>query len=84
MNVSIHHPTSKVNFSEVTVGPVIIWFSYWTPIAFHDSLQGYVVRENDWGPTTGKHLNFVDPDKGRRISGAEFESELDSVLGRLH
>ena len=75
MKVRIDHPTSKVNFTEVTIGTLTI--------AFHDD-DGFAIRENDWDPTTGKHLNDVHPDKGRRIPGTEFESRLDSVLGRVH
>ena len=83
MKVRIDLPTNKVNFTEVMVGSLTIWFSYQTPIAFHDD-DGFAIRENDWDPTTGKHLNDVHPDKGRRIPGTEFESRLDSVLGRVH
>ena len=83
MRVSISHPTSKVNFSEVTVGPVTIWFSYRTPIAFLDSLQGYVIRENDWGPTTGRHLNWINDDKSVRVPTAYFEDRLSGVLAAL-
>ena len=39
------------------------WFSYKTLVAFlplNDSRIGKTVRQNDWGPTTGKHLNWID------------------------
>ena len=50
------------------------WFSYKTLVAFEPSLGGArVVRHNDWGPTTGKHLNWIDGgDKASRISGDAF------------
>ena len=59
------------------VGPIRVWQSYKTPIAFHVDGHERVVRVNSWGPTTGKHLNAIDGGepvaKKARVSGAEFE-----------
>jgi hypothetical protein len=64
----------RPNFARVDVGPVAMWFSYRTMIAFHVDGHSRVVRENDWGPTTGKHLKSIDGgDKKSRVSGEEFE-----------
>ena len=68
------------NFATVSFPNFNIWVSYRTPIAFWTRGTGFVCRENDWGPTTGKHLNAVEPDKGKRIGGAEFEAQLAEVL----
>ena len=60
----------RVDFPGATV-----WFSYQTPIAFQVSGRLPVVRRNDWGPTTGKHLNAIDGGggaKASRVSGEEF------------
>lgn len=58
-----------------------IYFSYRTPVAFQ-SRERLVVRENDWGPTTGKHLNAIDAgNKKARIAGAEFEKLLAAEFG---
>lgn len=46
--------------TEVQIGDVTIWFSYATPVAFSTPQIGLVVRENVWGPTTGRHLNAID------------------------
>lgn len=67
------------NFTRVDVGDLTVWFSYESPIAYRDR-HGLVIRENSWGPTTGKHLNAVHPDKGRRIPSAEFESKINALL----
>jgi hypothetical protein len=58
------------------VGPLSVYFSYKTPVAFSHPRTGLVVRENDWGPTTGKHLNWINNIKEDRISGGEFEKQL--------
>ena len=61
---------------EFTIGGLSVYFSYKTPIAFFRPRIGLVIRENDWGSTTGKHLNWIDDDKTKRISGIEFEAKL--------
>lgn len=64
----------------VDIGRVRLYFSYQTVIAFHDDVSGLVIRENDWSTTTGKHLNAINPDKKKRISGEQFEKELSALL----
>lgn len=71
------HPNA--NAMRLEFGRVTVWFSYSTPVAFHTPESGLVVRENAWGPTTGKHLNMIEaqaPDGARRprVSGDEFRS----------
>lgn len=61
------------------------YFSYRTCVAFRAGGR-LIVRENVWGPTTGKHLNWIDGGdrdaKLDRISGERFEAmlaELDAI-----
>ena len=57
-----------------------VWFSYKTPVAFLANGKK-VVSENQWGPTTGKHLNAIDNgDKKARLSRADFETKLAAAL----
>lgn len=59
---------------------ITIWFSYKTPVAFAKDGRRYV-RKNTWGPTTGKHLNWIDAgDKDSRIDGQEFERLLAEAV----
>jgi hypothetical protein len=70
------------------MGTVRVWFSYSTPIAFTSQDHNRVVRENDWGPTTGKHLNWIDGGdkdaKKRRVDSDTFErlwkERIDPIL----
>lgn len=81
MNVSINHPTNRPNFTNVTIGDVELWFSYRTLIAFRTPTScGTIVRENDWGPTTGRHLNYLC-DKSERVSNGEFAQLVGQHLG---
>ena len=64
----------------VSFGSLTVYFSYKTPVAF-ETPGRRVVRENDWGPTTGKHLNWIDyGDKKARVPGAEFAQALAAEL----
>ncbi len=71
-----------VNCMFVQVGPLEVWYSYRTPIAFR-AHGNIVIRENEWGPTTGKHLNWIDEDKSIRVSGTEFQAEWDKQVEPL-
>lgn len=62
----------------------LVYYSYRTPVAF--KTHGHVVvRENDWGPTTGKHLNAIDGGsreaRKKRVPREAFELML-SHLGQ--
>ena len=61
-----------VNTLTFTVKGIDLYFSYKTLVAFRGP-EGLVVHENDWGPITGKHLNWIDDgDKKSRVSDKEF------------
>lgn len=66
----------------VTIGWLKLYFSYSTVIAYSESKDGLVIRENDWSTTTGRHLNCIDPDHKIRIPSAEFEAKLEKCLKR--
>jgi hypothetical protein len=80
------------NFSVVQLGPLRIWFSYRTMVAF--AIYGERrICENVWSRTTGKHLKWIDGGdrqaKQARLSRSEFLEEwakigdcLDAVLDR--
>ena len=68
------------NYAVVSFQNLTLWTSYNTVIGFMTPKTGRVARANDWGPTTGKHLNAVESDKGKRINGADFEAQLADVL----
>ena len=68
-----------VNALKFWVGNYVVYFSYRTPVAFSGPSTDYnlVVSVNEWGPTTGKHLNWIDGgDKKSRIDRKEFERLL--------
>ena len=71
------------NFASVHFDKLTIHISYKTVIGFENS-SGRIVRENAWGPTTGKHMNAIDGGsalaKAARIPGPEFEKRLAAVL----
>lgn len=92
LSVSLSRPPigrtgrAVANFTEVRIGSLTLWFSYETVIAFHTPATGYQVRENNWGPTTGKHINYVLEQAGQSKSAClpaeTFTGALDKVLPR--
>lgn len=81
-NARVKHPLNTTNFTIVYLGEFQIGFSYETPIAFYDYDESeWVLRENDWGPTTGKHLNyFFHKEDRKRLNSDEFEARLSKYL----
>ena len=67
---------------QLTLPGITIWFSYETPIAFRSNEHGRVVRQNLWGPTTGKHMKVIDGGaKSDRVNSETFETLLQEALG---
>jgi len=76
-----------VHALRVDIGPLTVWFSYKTPVAFRVDGHDKVVRQNDWRQTTGKHINAIQgvaglardqqhrvrEAKNKRVTSEEFE-----------
>jgi hypothetical protein len=66
---------------KIWLGSLMLYFSYKTVIAFEDGHNDCQVSENLWGPTTGKHLNWIDGgDKKSRLKRDKFEELLNDSL----
>lgn len=71
----------KPNFHQVIVGSMTLYFSYETIIGFMPDATGKTTaRENEWGPTTGKHLNEIQPDKSARLTHDAFLDALRETM----
>ena len=78
---SIEHPTGRDNFTIVTIGETDYVFSYRTIIGFRTwGSGGWILRENVWSSTTGRHLNYLSEDKRSRLSADEFARTLSAYL----
>lgn len=64
---------------KVDLGTLRLYYSYSTIVAFSTG-QGIVCSENVWGKTTGKHLNWIMRDHGRRVDKAEFDRLLEQAI----
>jgi len=70
-----------VNSLKFVLPHITVWFSYKTPVAFYTPKTGRVVRENEWGPTTGRHLNWIDGgDRESRVDGDTFEKLYQDAM----
>lgn len=68
----------------VTIANKDYFFSYNTLIAFrgYNSKNVYynVCIENYWSNTTGKHLNWIQPNKSKRVKREKFNELLEEFL----
>lgn len=51
------------------------WYSYETLVAFRINGEFHIIK-NYWGPTTGKHLNWIDSNKKIREDEDTFNANL--------
>ena len=63
----------------VSIGTLTLYFSYETVVAFK-TCGRLICCKNVWTTTTGKHLNWIEPDKKQRVSYKGFEAALIKVL----
>lgn len=79
--------TTAANALVFYMDEATVWFSYKTPVAFKPLGGSLTVRRNEWGPTTGKHLNAIDGGsreaRKARVGGDEFEALLRGVGGAV-
>lgn len=83
MAISIKYPDRDTKQIDVTIGNLTIHFSYQTVIAFSHPSTGFVISENVWSTTTGRHLNDIDPDKSKRIPYGDFADILEDLMKSL-
>lgn len=81
MNIQIEHLAP--NCVRVCVGDsLVLAFSYETCVGFWIPEDGWVLSENVWGPTTGRHLNRFGPPH-LRIDHSEFKERLEALDSRI-
>ena len=85
VNIVNYKPTRSGTSGAIYVesGPLTIWFSYRTPIAFQVGGEPRVISQNYWANGTAAHLNLIDRDKSKRVSGDEFQTRLAEVLEKI-
>jgi hypothetical protein len=82
--LEVSHPTDRPNFTYVRLAGCCFWISYQTVIAFDGpGTGGLRIIRNYWGPTTGKHLNYVDEDKDLRLDSDTFHALLANLEARI-
>lgn len=76
--------TMNDNLTRIEFGPITLWISYETIIAFRVLGSEKRVSENVWTATTNRHMNEIDGKaKADRIPYADFTAELEKVLTDL-
>jgi len=84
MKVQLIYPCRNTKQIDVRIGELTLHFSYRTVVAFNSPFSGFVVSENRWSTTTGRHLNEIDGGsteaKAERLPIGEFEQKLEDTL----
>lgn len=79
---TVEHPTGRPNFTIVRTNRARYAYSYETLIGFAgygEILGKWKLRQNEWGPTTGKHLNLLkDPGHYQTLNGHDFLHALEA------
>lgn len=57
------------------------WYSYETLVAYRVNGE-FHIRENVWGNTTGKHLNWINSDKRIREDQKTFNANLERLTAK--
>lgn len=75
------------NFHSVLWDGLELWFSYETCVGIRVGHGLPVVCQNQWGPTTGKHLNRIDGGtphaKKMRQPYIAFDAHVSAVLAQF-
>ena len=70
-----------VNSMEFTDGNGnTFYFSYKTLVAFYSKGELICIK-NYWGCTTGKHLNWIQPDHSKRVDQETFDRIYQETFG---
>lgn len=80
---SCYYRDGDANALRFDVGPITVWYSYKTLVAFRVPGHPTVVSENRWTTTTGKHLNAIDKDKNNRVDEATFDRLVRELIEPL-
>lgn len=68
-----------VNTLRVGLPGITLYYSYTTVVAF-STQEKFVVCDNVWSVTTGKHLNWINPCHEDRVSYEIFTEQLENAL----
>ena len=69
---------------QISFDKLDLYYSYDTIIAFRTIETGLVICKNEWWTTTGKHLNWINPDKKIRIDREKFIEQLSKTLVKFN
>jgi len=79
MKIGFYNENTAKNAPYVEVNGVTFYLSYETVVAVSYGL-GLKVIKNQWGPTTGKHLNWISTDHSIRLDPADFVKEEEKAM----
>lgn len=80
MRITTYNENTAKNAPLIIVNGVEFYFSYSTLVAVNYE-KGLFVHKNDWGNTTGKHLNWIDGGKkNERLTDEQLKEHIQSAM----
>lgn len=78
--ISFYNENSAKNAILLTINGVRFYFSYRTLVAVKYSGES-ATHVNDWGTTTGKHLNWIDGGSPKtRVTGEVWDNHVAQAM----
>jgi hypothetical protein len=69
--------------AKVELGPLAVWFSYQTPVAFYTDADGLVVTAERHSNTTTRHMSHIGVPREARIDPVEFDARLRHIVALI-
>lgn len=83
IRIEYYMPSETPEAIRLHVCGIIFWFSYDIIVAYHASETGFVVCENVWSRTTGKHIAYLCQDRVERTDHKTFTEGLVALERRM-
>ena len=72
-----------VNALVFCISGIDFYFSYKTLVAIRDRNGKLFCIKNYWKQTTGKHLNWIQPDHSKRLDQDSFDKEVERIISGI-
>lgn len=70
----------NANAHNISIGQLIIYFSYQSPVGFYHPETGALCLDNFMGRVTARHLNRINPETDDRMGIDQFGRNLEKYL----
>lgn len=73
-------PTQTPNLTQLTLGSLVVFYSYQSPIAFLQNKQVVALDASTLSRISGRHVSILEPDFNARLSPTDFHAKLKVAM----